>query len=80
MMNVTYGVTEEVYSLGSSSRTSYGIAAYVNVADVGTATVVTVIHDITSDRDALEALVFACNHLELSTIHLIDVVEDFIAN
>ena len=30
MMNVTYGVTEEIYSLGISSRTSYGIAAYAD--------------------------------------------------
>ena len=79
MMNVTYGVTEEIYSLGASSRTSYGIAAYTDSEADGTATIVASVHDVTDNKQALVELVSLCNRLELSTIHLMDVVEDFLA-
>ena len=50
MMNVTYGVTEEIYSLGASSRVSYGIAAYAYAEEDCTATIVAPVHDVTSDK------------------------------
>jgi hypothetical protein len=78
MINVTYGITEEIYSLGNTSRTSYGIAAYADTNMDHTATIVVAIHDITPDRHAIAELVSLCNCLELSTLHLLDVVEDFI--
>lgn len=80
MMNVTYGVTEEIYSLGASSRVSYGIAAYADAKEDGTATIVASVHDITSDKQALYELVSLCNRSELSIVHLMDVVEDFLAS
>ncbi len=80
MMNVTYGVTEEIYSLGISSRTSYGIAAYADSEENGTATIVASVHDVTADKQSLDELASLCNRLELSTIHLLDVVEDFLAS
>ena len=79
MINVKYGVIEETYSLGTTYRTAYGIAVYSNSEEDGTATVVASIHDITTDKQALSELVCLCNRLELSTIHLNDVVEDFLA-
>ena len=79
MMNVTYGVTEEIYSLGAASRVSYGIAAYADAEEEGTATIVASVHDVTTDKQALDELVSLCNRLELSTVHLMDVVEDFLA-
>ena len=78
MMNITYAVTEEKYTLGNESRTSYGIVAYANAEQNGTATVVTSIHDVTSDEQSLRRLVDDCNSLELSIVHLPDVVEDFL--
>lgn len=80
MMNVTYGVTEEIYSLGISSRTSYGIAAYADSEENGTATIVASVHDVTADKQSLDELASLCNRLELSTIHLLDVVEDFLTS
>ena len=80
MMNVTYEITEEIYSLGNTSRTSYGIAAYADTNVNHTTTIVVAIHDITPDRHALAELVSLCNRLELSTLHLMDVVEDFLAS
>ena len=79
MMNVTYGITKEVYSLGDSSRISYGIVAYANSEEDGTSTIVASIHDITANEQALLELVQQCNRLELSTLHLNDVIEGFLA-
>ena len=78
MMNVTYGMTEEVYSLGAERRVSYGIAAYADAEEDGTATIVASVHDVTADKQALAELVELCNRLELSLMHLNDVVEDFL--
>ncbi len=80
MMNVTYGVTEEIYSLENSSHISYGISAYADSEEDGTATIAASVHDVTSDKQALCELVSLCNRLELSTVHLVDVVEDFLAS
>lgn len=80
MPSITYGVTEEVYSLGGNSRKAYGIAAYSNSEIDGTATVLTSVNDITSDRVKLEELVEICNRTELSLIHLNDIINDFLAN
>ncbi len=79
-MKITYGITEETYSLGNTSRVSYGIAAYADADEDGTATIVASVRDITANRQALAELVSLCNSLELSTIHLMDVVEDFLAS
>lgn len=79
MNHITYGVTEEVYELGNDRRTAYGIVAYANADEDGTATIVSGVYDITDDREELEKLVALCNDLELSVIHLKDVVEDFLA-
>lgn len=80
MPSITYGVTEEVYSLGGNSRKAYGIAAYSNSEIDGTATVLTSVNDISSDREKLEELVQICNRSELSLIHLKDVINDYLAN
>ena len=79
MMNVRYGITEETYTSGANARTSYGVAAYADPDEDGTATIVAAVHDVTSDRTRLAALVDLCNRLGLSTIHLYDVIEDFLS-
>lgn len=79
-MSITYGITEEIYSLGTDRRVSYGIAAYANAEEDGTATIVASVHDITADRQSLSELVLSCNRSELSVVHLDDVIEDFLAN
>lgn len=76
-MTVTYEVTEEVYCSGDSNRTSCGIAAYTS--DEGIVSQAAAVHDITSDRQALAGLVEKCNRLQLSLVHLNDIVEDFLA-
>ena len=77
-MTITYGVTEEIYTLGAVSRRAFGIAAYADAEEDGTATIVAAVHDITDDRAKLEGLVAACNREGLSLVHLDDIVEDFL--
>lgn len=79
MTDITYGITEEKYSIGDVSRISYGIAAYANADVDGTASIVAWVHDITSDKQKLSELVDVCNKLEVSVCHLLEVVEDFLA-
>ena len=79
MINVSYAIIEEKYTLGNESRISYGIAAYSNVKENGTATVVASVHDVTSNKEELMKLVDSFNRLKLSTLHLSDAVEDFIS-
>ena len=79
MNSVTYGITEERYTLGGVCRLSYGVAAYSHPQTDGTATVVTAIRDITGDKEKLSKFVQICNQLELSVEHLHDAVEDFLA-
>ena len=70
-------VTEEVYALGPARRVSYGIAAYADSDADGTASILSSVRDISSDRASVEELAGLCNRLELDVIHLADVVEDF---
>ena len=79
MRSITYGIVEENYALRGVSRVSYGIAAYADVEQDGTATILAAVSDITSDRKKLEELVYRCNQAQLSVLHLSDVVEDFLA-
>ena len=78
MSSITYGLVEEHYALNGQERTSYGIAIYADAEHDGTTTVIASVHDITADKPGLTALVQQCNRLELSPIHLHDVVEDFL--
>lgn len=50
MMNVTYEVTEELYSLGHASRTSFWIATFADAEEDGTTSVVASAHDVTDDK------------------------------
>ena len=78
MKNITYAVSEERYAFGNEMRTSYGIVAYSNADQDGSKTIVASVRDVTCDKAELTKLVNDCNRLELSTVHLSDVVEDFL--
>lgn len=79
MKEITYGIIKETYRCENSSRISYGIAAYSNEKADGSATVLEVINDISSDEQSVVELVKKFNSLKLSLCHLKDAVEDFIA-
>ena len=79
MTGITYGLVEERYRLGERMRVSYGIVGYANAESIGTTSIVVSVHDITSDKAKLSDLVQKCNELELSVVHLNDVVEDYLA-
>ena len=79
MSTITYGVVAETYSLGSQNRNAYGIVAYADADEDGTATVVASAHDITPDRCRAEQLADKCNRGNLALCHFDDVIEDFLA-
>ena len=78
MKNITYAVSEEKYTFGNETRISYGIVAYSNADQDGSKTIVASIRDVTSNKERLVELVNDCNRLALSTVHLNDVIEDFL--
>ena len=78
MKGITYGVREEIYRLGDARRVAFGIAAYANAEENGTATVVRSVGDVSGNKDEILELVRLCNECELDPMHLMDVVEDFI--
>ena len=77
-MNITYGIIKQEFCMGADTRISYGIVAYDNVDESGTAIVIASVSDITQDRQTLLKLVMQCNKLKLSPIHLNDVIADFL--
>lgn len=79
-MKIIYTVTDEVYEICDPVRISYGIDVYVSTKLNCTAVTVASVKDVTSDKTRLDALVQKCNDLQLSLVHLYDVLEDFIAN
>ena len=78
MITITYGVSKEIYEWEEKQRIAYGIVVYADIEKDGTATIIESIRDISSDRKAIEELVEKCNRLQLSLIHLGDVVDDFL--
>lgn len=72
-MKVTYGIVEETYNYKEEVRVSYGIAAFADAT-----TIIASCQDITSDKQKLQDLINLCNELDLSPIHLNDVVQDFL--
>ncbi len=62
---------------GTSYRTSYGIAL-VNECD-GITVILQSILDVSPNKSYMEELVEHCNRLQLSPIHLVDVVSNFLA-
>ena len=79
MNTLTYGVIEEIHSVGGITRTSYGIAAYADVDENGSDVVIASVCDVSSRRSPLEKLVEWCNLLQISPDHLCDVIEDFLS-
>ena len=79
MSTITYGVVAETYSVGKDSRNAYGIVAYADANEDGTATIVASAHDITHHRWRAERLADQCNQGNLSLCHFDDVIDDFLA-
>lgn len=73
---IQYSLAEETYELNGNSRISYGIIAY-EISD-RSAEQVAQVHDLGTDREKIEDLVYCCNQTNLSIAHLYDVVEDFL--
>ena len=79
MNSFTYGTVTEFYSLGNTSRVSYGIAVYAHADSEGTADVVVSVHDVSAEKDKVDDLVHLCNLHRLDPEQLYDVIDDFLA-
>jgi len=78
-LKIRYGLIEETYyRCVSKSRVSYGIAVYADEALDEAATVIVSVNDVCCDKQQMLNLIQQCNSLELSPIHLNDVIEDFL--
>lgn len=71
--DVTYFVMPGVVEIENEKRTTYGIGAIYN------GVLITEIRDISTNYNKIKNLVYLCNNENLSPIHLMDVVEDFLA-
>ena len=77
-MNTTfYSLLSSEISTGKVARTSYGIA--LCQTDAGVPIIIRSVADLTTDKARARSLVDRCNRLALSTIHLDDIIEDFLA-
>ena len=79
MEDITYDIVEERYHLKGATRVAYGVVAYADAAELGTATIVASAHDVTSRRAEMEALVTDINEGRLSLYHFKEIVTDFLA-
>ena len=79
MKTIVYGVVEESYCLNGTVRKSFGIAAYADPEANGTAIILASVSDISADKKKIEALARRATFLQLSPLHLKDVIEDFLA-
>ena len=79
MKNVTYKLIEGTHEYDDGGSKSYGIAVCPSGSMTNeTASVLELIQDITTDKNALNKLINLCNSLELSPLHIRDVIEDFL--
>lgn len=79
MTTITYGISEETYSVNGTSRTSYGLVAFADAESDGSSTIIASARDISNDKSAVEALASLCNRGNLSICHFDDVIQDFIS-
>ena len=79
MTTITYGVSEEKYSLDDTTRISYGIVAYACSKKDRIPSIVASVRDISNNKTRIEQLADLFNRIELSPIHLNDVIADFLA-
>ncbi len=77
-MTTIYGIIKDTYIIGKFTRVSWGIAAYASSQADKSLSKIKSIHNVTSDKKKIMRLIRQCNRLQLSSIHLDDVIEDFL--
>jgi len=80
MNSITYVTVTESYSLGNTSRVSYGIAVYMHAECDGTSAIIASVHDVSTEKDKVDDLVFLCNLHHLDPVQLCDIIDDFLAS
>lgn len=73
MSKNSYFLTIGRFSVDGQEHIGYGIGCHQENTNI-------IIEDITLERNAMTELIDRCNALHLSTIHLYDVIEDFLVD
>lgn len=75
-MKALYEINLKTSLIDSKPQATYGISAFAY--SNSQKSLIDEIHDVSSERKEVEALVKKCNHLGLSPTHLKEIVDDFI--
>ena len=75
MVDVRYDIFEEIRVFEEGPMTVYGIISHTTGEN---SVSIEKIHDVSSNKNKVVMLVKLLNDLELSTIHLVDVIIDMI--
>lgn len=78
-MSITYGIIEESHEVGGKKRISYGIAAYSDVKESGSATVLCRVNDLSPCRENVLRAVDLLNQSGASLLHFEDLIDDYLA-
>lgn len=76
MMKTEYCVVEEKYIVGKKEYIAFGIAEIENYED--SYSVIMHLHNICSDFGMIEKILEKCNRLDISPIHLNEVITDLL--
>ncbi len=69
-----YSICSGIYRLEGKAHIGYGIS----VTDIDSNGEIAKIEDISTSKEDIEKLVALCNSLQLSPLHIQDVIEDFL--
>ena len=75
---ITYGLIKETYMIEDNEMKSYGIAVFENIKAENVVLILDSVRNISTDRAKVENLIKKCNELNLSVIHLQDVIDDML--
>ena len=78
-ITIAYGVSEEKYWVGDTIRISYGLVVFADSKTNGIVFIAASVRDISNSKTRIEQLADLFSRMELSPIHLNDVIADFLA-
>lgn len=78
-MSITYGLVTEMHELNGEKRITYGITAYADVAECGTASPLCSVKDLSHDRDTVLDTVRLLNESHASLLHFEELIDDYLA-
>ena len=78
-MSITYGLVTEMHELNGEKRITYGITAYANADECGTATTLCTVNDLSPDKETVLDAVRLLNESHASLLHFEELIDDYLA-